>query len=276
MADRQDPTQGSEQEQGAREWQAGEPLRAGDVLAEGEVQPIEEEQVVRLEREENVGERHFEEGGVAIGGIEGSRAGRDREGTGGAPGDRLNDLERQLAAAHQSLHRAEREADTLREDVKGARDQAARAMADLDNWRKRYARDMDREVLEQRKAAILAFLPVIDNLERALASSRGHAAGSQGADALLKGVEMVLNMAHDTLRRMGVARIEAQDAPFDPTYHEALGTRGEDPDAAGHVVEVVEAGYMINHEVLRPARVMVGGTRTEMATSTAQTPYEGP
>lgn len=260
-----------------RSWEASEPLRAGDILAEGEVQPIEEAEVLRLQREEGVGERHHEIGGVDIGGIEAGTAGA--EGAAAAPEspeDRLRDLERRLAAAHQSLHRAEREADTLREELKSARDQAARAMADLDNWRKRYARDLDREVLEQKKAVILALLPVVDNLERALSAARSQDTESRSAEALFKGVEMVLTMAHDALRRLGVTRIEAQGVPFDPTFHEAMGTRGEDPAMAGHVVEVIEPGYLIGQEVLRPARVLVGGTPTEMATSTAQTPYEGP
>ena len=97
-----------------------------------------------------------------------------------------------------------------------------------------------------------------------------------GAEALLKGVEMVLTMFREALGRSGVARIDAQDAPFDPNYHEAIGTRGDDPAKAGHVVQVVEPGYRLNNEVLRPARVLVGGRPTEMATSTAETPCEGP
>jgi molecular chaperone GrpE len=94
-------------------------------------------------------------------------------------------------------------------------------------------------------------LPVVDNLERALASS-GEADGS-----LVEGVRLVHSELAGALERAGVEPIEPAGERFDPNVHEALSTRAADGAEAGVVLDVVQKGYRLEATVLRPARVVV-------------------
>ena len=94
-------------------------------------------------------------------------------------------------------------------------------------------------------------LPVVDNLERALAS-----AGDTDS-ALAEGVRLVLSELRGVFAREGVTAIAPGGDEFDPTVHEAISTRSEDGAKPGVVVEVVEKGYRLGDTVIRPARVVV-------------------
>jgi molecular chaperone GrpE len=156
--------------------------------------------------------------------------------------------------AREASARVERDLDELSE-AKRERDEylelAQRTRADFENYRKRVARETS-EALSRGKAELARdLLPVIDNLERALESS------SADADALGKGVALVL----DELRtKLGAAGVEAYDPAgeaFDPSLHEAISTQAREGTDAGVVIETVEKGYRLNGQVLRPARVVV-------------------
>ncbi|MBM3267587.1 MAG: nucleotide exchange factor GrpE [Candidatus Sericytochromatia bacterium] len=144
--------------------------------------------------------------------------------------------------------------EALAAEVARVRDQLLRARADLDNWRKNYERELSRALIEQRRTLLLAFLPVADNLGRALAALEGEG----DVAAVRKGVAMVRRSFLEALEREGVRPLEARGDAFDPRLHEAVGTRDEAPEHAGRVVAVVEAGFMFDGEILRPARVLVG------------------
>jgi molecular chaperone GrpE len=94
-------------------------------------------------------------------------------------------------------------------------------------------------------------LPVVDNLERALASA------DHPDDSLAEGVRLVLSELQGVLAREGVVALEPAGEPFDPTVHEALSTREQDGAEQGVVLDVVEKGYRMNGTVIRPARVVV-------------------
>ncbi len=94
-------------------------------------------------------------------------------------------------------------------------------------------------------------LPVVDNLERALAAAEAE----QGS--LVKGVQLVLDELRDKLSDAGVESYDPLGERFDPELHEALSTRAEEGTDAGHVLETIEKGYRLNGQVLRPARVVV-------------------
>ncbi|MEU3188342.1 nucleotide exchange factor GrpE [Streptomyces sp. NPDC006923] len=130
-------------------------------------------------------------------------------------------------------------------------DRWRRALADLDNLRKRHARDRPRELEAERARAAAAWLPVLDNLELALA----HAGADPGA--IVQGVRAVRDQAVEVLRNLGYPRHEETGVPFDPALHDVISVV-DDPDTApGTVVEVVRPGYGDPGRQLRPAAVTV-------------------
>jgi molecular chaperone GrpE len=126
------------------------------------------------------------------------------------------------------------------------------AMADFENYKKRMQRDIDSIVTAHRRKLLERFLPVIDNLERALAFDSG------GGDKLRGGIEQTLRGFESVLASEGVKPLDVKNKPFDPKISEAIGTlpapAGVDDDT---VLEVAEKGYAIGNELLRPAKVIV-------------------
>ncbi|GAC1543043.1 MAG: nucleotide exchange factor GrpE [Myxococcales bacterium] len=129
---------------------------------------------------------------------------------------------------------------------------AKRTQADFENYRKRAAKDLAAAGGRARVGLIREILPVVDNLERALAS-----AGDDGDEGLVHGVRLVYSDLQGVLARTGVEAIESAGAVFDPNVHEALTTREQEGAEAGVVLDVVEKGYRVGDMVIRPARVVV-------------------
>jgi molecular chaperone GrpE len=130
-------------------------------------------------------------------------------------------------------------------------DRWRRAVADLDNLRKRYARELERERAAERARVAAQFLPVVDNLDRALT----HAGGDPGA--IVEGVRAVRADALAALTGLGFPRYEEVGVPFDPNRHEAARVVESDEVPAGTVVEVLRPGYGRDDRWLRPAAVAV-------------------
>ena len=132
-------------------------------------------------------------------------------------------------------------------------DKWARAQADLQNYRKR----MQREMEEDRKFAVVplvkAFLPALDNLQRAVQA----AATSKKADDLITGVEMVVRQFEAALASVGVETIDAVGQPFDPNLHEAITQAPSADHPPMTVLQDVERGYVLNDRVIRPTKVIV-------------------
>ena len=134
-------------------------------------------------------------------------------------------------------------------------DRWRRALADLDNLRKRYARELDRERSAERAMVAASWLPVLDNLERALEHTDGE------PDRLVEGLRSVRDQAVSVLSALGYPRHDEVGMPFDPSRHEAVSVV-EDPEAApGTVVRVLRPGYGEGERQLRPAAVAVAGRR---------------
>jgi molecular chaperone GrpE len=130
-------------------------------------------------------------------------------------------------------------------------DLAKRTQADFENYRKRAAKEAAAAGARARSGLIREILPVVDNLERALASADG------AGETFVEGVRLVYNELQGVLARAGVEAIEPAGEQFDPTVHEALSTREADGAEAGVVLDVVEKGYRTGDTVIRPARVVV-------------------
>ena len=136
-------------------------------------------------------------------------------------------------------------------------DRWRRALADLDNLRKRYARELERERAAERAWVAAQWVPVIDDLDRALA----HAAGDPSA--VLEGVRAVREHALAVMARLGYPRYEEVGVPFDPVRHEAVRAVEDAEAPAGTVVEVLRPGYGQEDRWLRPAAVAVATARRE-------------
>jgi molecular chaperone GrpE len=129
-------------------------------------------------------------------------------------------------------------------------DRYKRALADLDNYRKRAAREVDRRVAEDRERTAREWLNAVDSVERALRL------GSPD-NPLFEGLRAVLEQMEAILERHGVSRIGAAGERFDPERHEAVGVQAtaEVPDHT--VLEVTRSGFALDGRVLRPAEVIV-------------------
>jgi len=130
-------------------------------------------------------------------------------------------------------------------------DLARRAQADFENYRKRAAKEAAAAGQRAKSGLVRELLPVVDNLERALASAR------DDEQHLAEGVRLVHSELIAVLERNGVEQFDPRGERFDPGEHEALSMRAEDGAESGTVLDVVEKGYRANGSVLRPARVVV-------------------
>jgi molecular chaperone GrpE len=142
----------------------------------------------------------------------------------------------------EPLAKAERERDEYLE-------LSQRTRAELENYRKRAAREAAQAGERSKANLVRELLPVLDNLERAIASA------GEGEQHLADGVRMVHAQLVAALEREGIQSFDPVGDKFDPESHEALSTREE--GESGLVLDVVEKGYKLNGSVLRPARVVV-------------------
>jgi molecular chaperone GrpE len=129
-------------------------------------------------------------------------------------------------------------------------DRYKRALADLDNYRKRAARETERRVAEARDATTLEWLEAVDSVDRALQQLPAVHPAAPGLRAVLEQLEAILD-------RQGVSRVGQVGEPFDPERHDAIGVRetSEVPDRT--VAEVARSGFARGERVLRPAQVIV-------------------
>jgi molecular chaperone GrpE len=147
------------------------------------------------------------------------------------------------AELEERLAQLEAERDERLNDLK-------RVAADFENYRKRVARDQESLVARAHERLVKELLPVLDDLERALAAAEEHEEAK-----LEEGVRLVHQELQAALKREGLAEIET-NGRFDPHVHEALLSRPSEAEE-GSVLEVVQKGYKLGDRVVRPARVVI-------------------
>lgn len=155
-----------------------------------------------------------------------------------APGDRVTQLEEQLAAKENEC----------RENW----DRFVRERADLENYRKRVNREKEELLNYGNKSLIEEILPVVDNLERALAH-----ASEDGLTAVVEGIRMTHGMLLAALKKFGVSPVESAGAQFDPAFHQAMAQVPTDDHPPNTVVEEYQKGYLLKERLIRPAMVTV-------------------
>ncbi len=128
-----------------------------------------------------------------------------------------------------------------------------RERAELENFKRRMQREKSESLRFASEPLLRDILPVIDNLERAVA----HAKGSEDSQALVEGVELVLRSLLDTIGRHGVSRVKAKGDAFDPNLHEAVVQVENTEVAPNTVLDEHQSGYQLHDRLLRPAMVSV-------------------
>ncbi len=156
----------------------------------------------------------------------------------------------ELEELRQQLEKKESEA---RENY----DRFLRQVAELENFKKRVAREKGEALRYANESLIKDLLPVLDNLERAV----DHAKGGENGEPLVEGVEMVLKGFLDVLSKHGVTQISAKGESFDPERHEAVAQVENAEYEPNSVVEEHHKGYYLLDRLLRPALVSVAKAR---------------
>jgi molecular chaperone GrpE len=147
----------------------------------------------------------------------------------------------------------QQELEAARQEAGDNLDKALRAHAEMENLRKRVARDIENAHKFALEGFVTELLPVLDSLELGL-----EAAGSAAeADSLREGMDLTLKKFRDTLDKFGVTVIDPQGEKFDPQRHEAVTMQELEGTASGTVISVMQKGYDLNGRLVRPAMVIV-------------------
>jgi molecular chaperone GrpE len=144
-------------------------------------------------------------------------------------------------------------------EVKEHYDRLLRVAADLENYKKRAAREKEDWVKYANDDLMKAILPFVDNLERALS----HAEKGENGQGLLEGLKLTLQQLLQALYRFGLSPVESIGKPFDPTVHQAMLAVETDQQEPNHVLEEFQKGYFLKDRLLRPATVSVSKAREQ-------------
>ena len=159
----------------------------------------------------------------------------------------MPEVNEQLAAEIEALKRQLVEAEEkLAENVQGWQ----RSLADFQNYKKRVEREDELKKFTLKGDIIKKVLPVLDDLERAMQNRPAD-------DSWANGIELIVRKFQNMLDAEGLKRIEAEGEEFNPNFHEAISHEPADGVASGHVIAVVQNGYMLGERVIRPALVRV-------------------
>ena len=135
-------------------------------------------------------------------------------------------------------------------ELKGANDRYLRLLAEYDNYRKRSQKEKDSLYGDIKADTVTKFLPVYDNLSRALAQPTED-------EAYRKGVEMIMAQFEQTLEKLGVTKIDSLGQPFDPNRHNAVMHVDDEEKGENEIVEVFQEGFLLGEKVIRFAMVKV-------------------
>jgi molecular chaperone GrpE len=152
------------------------------------------------------------------------------------------------------------ELQSCKDELMQMKDQYLRARADMENYRRRMQREKEETVKFANEGILKEILPVMDNLDRAIAHARAH---EEQGSSLLDGIELIQRQMHKVLEKYHVAPIDALNCPFDSACHEAMGQCERDDCPPNTVVEEMQRGYMLNERLLRPSMVMVSKNSVE-------------
>lgn len=141
----------------------------------------------------------------------------------------------------------------LQEQSKVSLDKVVRAQAEMENLRKRAARDVENAHKYALERFTSELLPIIDSLELGLSAS----VKAKNLDDLCKGMELTLEMFNTVMEKFGITMIEPKGEKFNPELHDAVSMQETDDSNSGIIIEVMQKGYTLNGRLIRPAMVVV-------------------
>ena len=147
------------------------------------------------------------------------------------------------------------------EEVTGLNDKYLRLAAEFDNYKRLAQRDQRDQIRFGNEHLLKELLPVVDNLERAIKSSREGA----GSDVLIQGVDLTLKQLTGALTKFYVVPVETISRPFDPATHQSVTSVASDTVPEQHVVDEFQRGYLLHDRILRAAMVSVSSGRADDA-----------
>ncbi len=150
----------------------------------------------------------------------------------------------------------EEQLEAARRETAAAKEAHLRAMADLDNFRRRTAREKDDLRAFAAASVVEELMPVLDNFGFALTAAK---APNAELKTLTEGVDMIASQLKTALGNHGLKEVNPAGAAFDPNLHEAVSQQPSDEVAEGQVLQVIRVGYTLNGRLLRPATVIVSG-----------------
>jgi molecular chaperone GrpE len=165
----------------------------------------------------------------------------------------LAESRREVEELRAQLELSQAKGREMMERMKESHERALRTTADLENYRRRAQREKEEVQKFGTERLIKDFLPVVDNLDRALQAARS----SADFDSLRTGVDMTRKLFESALGRHGVKPFSAVGKPFDPHVHEAMQHVETAEVPAGHVAYEAQRGYMLHDRLMRPALVAV-------------------
>lgn len=150
---------------------------------------------------------------------------------------------------------AEEKLQDAEEEIANLKDQLLRKIAEFDNYRKRTIKEKTELILNGGEKTVIAILPVLDDMERALANMEK----TEDVAAVIEGVKLIHKKFIDILGKQGVKAIDTKDATFDVDLHEAIAQLPAPTDEMkGKVMDCTLTGYKLNDKVIRHAQVVVG------------------
>ena len=158
--------------------------------------------------------------------------------------------------AEETAEEAEKDPlEAANEQIAELKDKYLRSVAEFDNYRKRTMKEKAELIVNGAEKAVSAILPVMDDMERALATAEK----TEDVEALKEGMKLIFQKFEKCLKGLGVNKIDTKDADFDTDFHEAVAmVPGMGDDKKGKVLDGVQTGYTLNDKVIRHAKVAVG------------------
>lgn len=166
---------------------------------------------------------------------------------------RLSELQKELSSLKKEFREQKKELSSVDEEAREYLEYLKRLKAEFDNYKKRNSKEQDRRVSLFREDLIKQFLPIVDDLERALDSGKK----TKDKADFIQGVEIIFNQLKITLEKQGLEQIKAKGEIFDPRLHEAIMKVELEEYPDNVVVEEMRKGYKLKDRVLRPTMVKV-------------------
>jgi molecular chaperone GrpE len=162
-------------------------------------------------------------------------------------------IQKELSSLRKKFEEQQKELESIDKEADQYLDYLKRLKAEFDNYKKRNLKEQGRKITLFSEDLIKQFLPIVDDLERALETVRG----KEDITNFVQGVEIIFNQLKSTLEKQGLEQIRAKGEPFDPYLHEAIMKVELDEYPDNIIVEEMRKGYKLKDRVLRPTMVKV-------------------